>query len=342
MRKTWLAALAVVLAVPLTGIGTYKFLLSPVSKHGKTQLVAIKPGTGVIGICEQLEREHLVRSGLMLSIWLRLHDDDRSLKAGAYALSPAMSAPAIAEAMIEGKAQGDRLTVPEGFSMHQIADLLDHQSPGSGKRFLNLASRASAYASEFPFLAGLPANATLEGFLFPDTYVLTPDAQREQSLIRMMLTRFQQLAVPVYDQSSHHALGLLQTITLASIVEKEAAHAEERPLIAGVFFNRLAAHMPFGSDPTVEYALHRHEDARGLSLRDVAVNSPYNTYKHVGLPPGPIANPGLASIEAVLQPARTPYMYFVARGDGTHAFTRDYKDHLAAQRQILLSQRAGR
>ena len=199
---------------------------------------------------------------------------------------------------------------------------------------------ATPYREEFAWLNALPAGASLEGFLFPDTYVVAPAPGFEKDLVRMMLTRFDQVVSPVYDDRPDPAgLKLYQAVTLASIVEKEARHAEERPTIAGVFYNRLATHMPFGSDPTVEYALNKHQGAKGLSFKDVAVDSPYNTYKHAGLPPGPIANPGLASVQAVLSPEKTPYLYFVARGDGSHAFTRTYAEHLATQRAIWAARR---
>ena len=338
--RHWIIAFSVAACLPIAGIAVFDHMLSAPSDSPRKELVAIKPGWGVSAAAAQLEKQGLVRSGDAFGLWLRIRGKDRDLKAGIYALSPNMGAKGIASALVEGRGESDRLTVPEGYSLRQIAKLMDEHQAGSGERFSALAGDARAFVSEFPWLAELPEGASLEGFLFPDTYVVAPGATLEQDLIRMMLARFQQVAMPAFEERPDgYALNLHQAITMASIVEKEARHANERPTIAGVFFNRLAARMPFGSDPTVEYVLQKHQGAKGLSLRDVAVDSPYNTYKYAGLPPGPIANPGLASLEATLKPSKTPYLYFVARGDGTHAFTRTYAEHLATQRAIWAARR---
>jgi UPF0755 protein len=338
--RYWLLAAVLLVGLPVSGIIGFDYMLGAPSASTRQELVVIKPGWGVSAAGSQLQAQGLVRSGDAFGLWLRLKGWDRSLKAGIYALSPSMGAKGIASALVEGKAENERVTVPEGFSVRQIAHLLDERQAGSGDRFLALAEDASHFRDEFDWLADLPQGASLEGFLFPDTYVVAPSSGFEKDLIRMMLARFHQVVAPAFDdRPAAHRLNLYQTVTMASIVEKEARHPEERPTIAGVFFNRLAARMPFGSDPTVEYVLQRHQGANGLSLRDVAVDSPYNTYKYPGLPPGPIANPGLASIQAAIAPAETPFLYFVARGDGSHAFTRTYAEHLATQRAIWASRR---
>jgi UPF0755 protein len=338
--RNWFLAFMVLLAIPIGGIAAFDYMLAPASGSTRKELVAIKPGWGVSAVAAQLEKQGLVRSGDAFGLWLRVRGKDRALKAGIYALAPAMGAKGIAAVLVEGRGETDRVTVPEGYSLRQIAGLLEEEQAGAGDRFLGLAADPRGFIDEYPWLADLPADASLEGFLFPDTYVVAPGGGFEKDLIRMMLARFHQVAIPAFEERPQgHALTLLQTVTMASIVEKEARHADERPTIAGVFFNRLAARMPFGSDPTVEYVLQRHQGDKGLSFKDVAVESPYNTYKYAGLPPGPIANPGLASLQATLHPSRTTYLYFVARGDGTHSFTRTYQEHLASQRAIIASRR---
>jgi UPF0755 protein len=333
--RHWFTALVVLAAIPVAGMATFDHMLGAPSGSAKKELVVIKPGWGVSAAADQLQAQGLVRNADAFKLWLRVRGKDRSIKAGIYALAPNMGAKGIASFLVEGRGENERVTVPEGYSMRQIAALLEEKQAGSGARFLAAASDATPYRGEFAWLKALPEGASLEGFLFPDTYVVAPAPGYEADLVRMMLTRFDQVVTPAYDDRPDPAgLKLFEAVTLASIVEKEARHAQERPTIAGVFYNRLATGMPFGSDPTVEYALRKHQGANGLSLRDVAVDSPYNTYKHAGLPPGPIANPGLASVQAVLAPDKTPYLYFVARGDGTHAFTRTYAEHLATQRAI--------
>jgi UPF0755 protein len=340
MRWIWIVAVLVVFVVPVGGLLAYEHLLGAPSDKEKRQLVVIEPGSGVSLIANQLESHGLLRNAQAFSLWVRLKGWDRSIKAGVYAIAPNMGARRVATLMFSGQGESERVTVPEGYSLRQIASALEADKAGSGEVFLDLTAHATEFEADFPWLRELPQGASLEGFLFPDTYVIGVGAANERDLVRMMLARFAQVVMPAYDaRPSGHSLSLAQTVTLASIVEKEARHAEERPTIAGVFFNRLATRMPFGSDPTVEYVLQKHQGAKGLSFKDVAVDSPYNTYKYPGLPPGPIANPGLASIKAVLAPSKTSYLYFVARGDGTHAFTKTYAEHLAAQRAILSGRR---
>lgn len=337
----WLfAILIVVMGLAGAGWAAFERLLAPVSANGKTRLFEVAPGSGVPAIAKGLEQQRLIRSDAAFRLYLRLYGYDRGVKAGLYALSPGLGARGVAEVLVAGRGMGVRLTVPEGYALKDVAAQFEKHVPGGGARLLAFAGRPQAFKADFPWLAMLPAGATLEGLCFPDTYVVTPGPGAANDLLRLMLARFEQVALPAL-KAPGSTLAPFERLVLASIVEKEAVHAAERPQIAGVFFNRLAQRMPFGSDPTVEYALGRHQDARGLTFKDIAVESPYNTYKHPGLPPGPIANPGVASIKAVVRPDETPLLYFVARGDGSHAFTRTYAEHLEAQRQILAKQRGG-
>lgn len=335
----WFFALVfVAMAAVGAGWAAFERLLAPVSGSERAQVVEVRPGTGVSAIARQLEAKKLIRSDAAFSLYLRYMGYDRAIKAGLYAIAPKIGARGVAEVLVEGRGMGTRVTIPEGLALRDVAVIVDKQVPGGGARFLAYAGRPSAFKDDHPWLADLPAGATLEGFCFPDTYVVTPGPGAAADLLRLMLTRFEQAALPALKEPGS-ALGFYQRVVMASIVEKEAVHASERPTISGVFHNRLQAGMPFGSDPTVEYALGRHQDERGLTFKDIAVDSPYNTYKHAGLPPGPIANPGLASIKAAVHPESTPLLYFVAKGDGTHVFTRTYQEHLAAQARILASRR---
>ena len=333
-----LVTLFVAMAAVGAGWAAAERLLSPVSASDRTQLVEVAPGTGVAAVARQLERQKLIRSDAAFTLYLRWMGYDRGIKAGLYAIAPRLGARGVAEVLVEGRGMGTRVTIPEGLALADVAKLVEKAVPGGGARFLAYAGRPSAFRDDYPWLPALPANATLEGFCFPDTYVVTPGPGAAADLLRLMLKRFEQAALPAL-QAPGSSLDLYQRLIMASIVEKEAVHASERPTISGVFHNRLAMGMPFGSDPTVEYALGRHQDARGLTFKDIAVDSPYNTYKHAGLPPGPIANPGLASIKAAANPAKTPLLYFVARGDGSHVFTRTYAEHLAAQARIIAANR---
>ncbi len=319
--------------------GGYFWLLGPTEPGSRPQMVVVKPGSGLGQIAQTLQARGLIRSSAAFLLHLRLSGQDRAVKAGVYAVKPGLDATRVAALLIEGRSQSKHLTIPEGYSLQQIAGRLNEFNPQAAQQFIEAAQRPERFSEEFAFLKELPPTRNLEGYLFPDTYVLHDDPDIGVTLIRMMLTRFEAVSLDAYATlAARSPLPLHQALTLASIVEKEAVHAAERPLIAGVFYNRLRIGMPLGSDPTVEYALKRHQGAKGLSLRDVQIDSPYNTYRKVGLPPGPIANPGLDSLTAVLKPQPTDLLYFVARGDGTHWFTHNYRDHLNAQRQIIASQ----
>lgn len=291
----------------------------------------VQQGQGVRGIARHLKDERLIVSPAAFTLLARFGGKDRGIKAGIYTLSPGQTPGAILALLEGGKMEAARLTIPEGYSLDKIARSMEAAALGKGERFLDHA-RADAFAGQFPFLRALPSGATLEGYLFPDTYYLA-QGSNEVRLIEVMLKRFSQVVLPAWKNRSTEHLSFHEVITLASIVEREARIPSERPLIAGVFLNRLKIHMPLGSDPTVEYALGRHQDSKGLSLKDIKVDSPYNTYKYAGLPPGPIASPGLASIQAVLHPKSTPYLYFVARGDGSHHFSRTLGEQIQAQRR---------
>lgn len=280
-----------------------------------------------------LQERRVVRSGFAFALLGRLMGAQERIRPESYALSPAQSPGQILQWLMEGRGQVLRLTVPEGYSLARIAKLLETRGFASGAAFTSLARQPDRFVSRHGWLKDLPAGATLEGFLFPDTYMFEPGRVDAALLIDRMLDRFEAVIRSEYRRASAPPLPFYQALTLASLIELEAVTPAERPLISGVFQNRLRIGMRLGSDPTVEYALGRHQGNKGLSLRDIRIDSPYNTYRYAGLPPGPIANPGLASFQAALRPQSTDFLYFVARGDGTHAFTRTYADHLAAQRR---------
>lgn len=330
-RITWLVG---GVATALVVAGTV-FSFSPKAPPGaETRTFVVPSGAGLGAIATSLREQGFIRSALAFRVLATLTGSENQLKAGLYALTPAMSPREILRWMVQGKSERTRLTFPEGYSIRQMAQLLERQKVGSAERFLELAASPERFVDRFPWLSRLPEGATLEGFLFPDTYEYGGTQLSEAALIGLMLARFEQVGLDAYERTASPHLDLFKTVTLASIVELEAQSPPERPLIAGVFYNRLRLRMPLGSDPTVEYALGWKQGSKGLSFKDVKVDSPYNTYRYPGLPPGPIANPGLASLKATLNPESTSLLYFVARGDGTHEFTRTYAEHLAAQRRI--------
>lgn len=296
--------------------------------------VTIPAHADALQVASALRAKHVIRNRWAFAALVRLTGSTDKIQPGSYSLSPGQNSFEILRWLIEGLGRQQKMVVPEGYSAVRIAHLLDVRGLASGSVFLSLAHQPAHFYPHHPWLKTLAPHQSLEGFLFPATYLFDGDRVSEEGLIDQMLTRFKSVILKRYQQAEGSPLPFLQALTMASIIELEAVKPEERPLISGVFYNRLRTGMRLGSDPTVEYALGWHQGAKGLSLRDVRVDSPYNTYRYSGLPPGPIGNPGLASFEAALRPATTSFLYFVAKGDGTHAFTLSYQEHLAVQRRI--------
>jgi UPF0755 protein len=259
---------------------------------------------------------------------LESQDPKGGFKAGSYEFSPSQPLPAIAEKIWKGEVVQRSFTIPEGWSLRQMARYFEEKGFFPAEEFLAAASQINR--DQYPWLpADIP---NLEGFLYPDTYKISGDSITPSAIVQQMLNSFEQVALPVYQEVRNQtSLSLKQWVTLASIVEKEAVVPNERSLIAGVFTSRLSKGMRLESDPTVEYALGIRQTAdQPLTFAQVKIPSPYNTYLNPGLPPAPIASPGLASLKATLDPEKTDYLYFVARYDGTHVFSRTLEQHEAA------------
>ncbi|MGF1495667.1 MAG: endolytic transglycosylase MltG [Elainellaceae cyanobacterium] len=297
----------------------------------------ISQGTSARQIGRDLAAAGLIQSEMAWNLWTRwqtVTNRPGGFLAGTYVVSPLEPMGAIANRIWTGDVVELSVTIPEGWTLEDIASAFAAQGDFTAEDFI-AASRQVSQA-DYPWLpAGVFAadGANLEGFLYPDTYRLANDATPAR-LVRQMLNRFEQVALPVYERQSS-PYSLLEWVTLSSIVEREAVIASERPLIAAVFAKRLRENIPLGADPTVEYALGiRQTPENPLTFSDIRTPSPYNTYRNPGLPPGPIANPGVASLEASLNPPDTEFLYFVARYDGTHVFSRTLQEHEAAQAQI--------
>ncbi len=299
--------------------------------------IAIKDGTSAQQIGEKLADSGLIRSEMAWSLWTRwqnLQDRPGGFLAGTYRISPTESMVAIANRIWEGDVVQNSITIPEGWAIADIAAYLESEDITTAETFV--AATEAISRADYPWLPTeifSQGKANLEGFLFPDTYQIIDSATPEQ-VVEQMLSRFEALAGPLYD-ASNSPYSFLEWVTLASIVEKEAVISEERPEIAAVFARRLREGIPLGADPTVEYALDIQQTPENpLTLSDIRTPSPYNTYRYAGLPPGPIASPGAASLEVSLDPPDTEYLYFVARYDGTHVFSRTLAEHEAAQAEI--------
>ena len=334
-----LAALAVVGAVAWAVAGTPGSVLQeeptipalPTPTGRDFVTVPVQQGEGAGEAGERLEEAGVIRSARHFRILVALMGVEDELVAGDYEFDRGLPALTVIGRLRRGETLPLTLTVPEGLRSEEIGELLEEKGIVRAADF----RQALAGTYDFAFLGDRPAGAGPEGYLFPATYGFSR-AVTAEGVVRQMLAAFdQQVAPELRQEAEARDLTLHQLVTLASIVEREAAKPEERPLIAGVFLNRLRLGMPLEADPTVQYAVAADPASversgwwkKALTASDLQVPSPYNTYVHAGLPPGPIANPGLASIEAVARPAETDFLFFVARPDGSHVFARTLEEH---------------
>ena len=297
----------------------YRYAHTPMGDAETTAVVWIKPGQSFSETVSQLEKADLVSRPRRFR-WIALvTGSDRRIQAGEYRLSSAMTPKEMLDTMVLGKSLLRRVVIPEGSTVFKISEIIDESGLVAQDAFLEAASDR-----ELMKALGIEAEG-FEGYLFPETYDF-PKGVAAQDVIRTMVDHFFSVLTPAWIERAHAGgLSVHDVVTLASIVEKETAKPEERPLIARVFLNRLKRGMRLESDPTVIYGM---DDFDGnLTRKDLETPTPYNTYQIRGLPPGPIANPGEASIEAVLYPSEATYLYFVSKNDGSHHFSRTFEEH---------------
>jgi UPF0755 protein len=288
--------------------------------------VTVPAGATLRIAADSLKSAGVIRSAKVFSLYARLTGRDRSIKAGTYLIDRASSWNDVIDALVAGKGIVFSVTIPEGWEIRTIA-------PAIARVMKISAGAIDTAARDTTLLKRLNVpTPTLEGYLFPETY-LFPEGSSAISIVRRLVNEFERRWKPEWT-ARLDTLGMTrhQVVTLASIIEKEARVASERPLISAVYHNRLRRGMMLQADPTVIYALGRH--VTRVLYRDLEVKSPYNTYRNVGLPPGPIASPGGASIEAALYPASEPYLYFVAHPDGHHEFRTTLREHNEAVRRM--------
>jgi UPF0755 protein len=310
---------------------------TPVSDDSRPVVYTVKPGMSAAEIGDDLYAKGLIRSPLTFRTVVEARGVGARIESGDYRISPSMTTSEIIVVLSHGASRsGVSLTIPEGWRAEQAAQKMEALSIARADEVLSLVrggAGAGLALAEPP-----PSGATLEGYLFPETYEVAKDATA-RALVEMMARQFDKAVTPkLRQQISSRGLTLHQAVTLASIVEREAAIPAEQPIIASVYLNRLKRDMPLQADPTVQFAVAsanlvealgfgywKHE----LTRADLQLASPYNTYVQRGLPPGPICSPGLAALEAVANPAETEFLFFVAKGDGSHVFAKTDTEHAA-------------
>jgi UPF0755 protein len=373
-RRSWIAALSAVVIGAVTFLGGCSstggervltaYLNSnlaavdkPVSVDSRPVRFVVEPGTPARTIGKNLVAAGLIEDDLLFEAYVRVNGLAARLEAGTFILAPSMTMAEIVEALQQAEAASVTITIPEGWRLEQIVEYLDEAGIFAGSEGALEQYRSQVISGDltgldparYAFLQDRPAGASLEGYLFPETYEIPAEGTLPADVLRRQLDTFAARVIPAYEeavQAGTTAYDLHTVLTLASIVEREAVVPQERPDIAGVYLNRLAVGMRLEADPTVQYAMGYQEESgqwwkTPVFLEEYSgVISPYNTYLNDGLPPGPIASPGLSSIQAVLTPAQHEYLYFVAVPDGTgrHVFALTFDEHVVNVQRYLTGQ----
>ena len=281
--------------------------------------VRVEQGDSLATVVRKLRDQRLIANGFLFSLWARLNGLEKKIHQGLYRFETRVPPREILDRLVTGRGIFQTVTIPEGLTIKEIAELLDKMQIANKYKFIEEAANPTLLAT-----LGLSEKG-LEGYLFPSTYHFTP-ATSEKDIISAMVEQFRKISMPLLNQRDDtSSLSSHEILTLASIIEKETGVDNERPLVSAVFHNRLKRLMPLQSDPTVIYGIKEFNG--NLTRKNLQDSSPYNTYRITALPPGPICNPGLSSIRAALQPAQVPYLYFVSKNDGTHLFSATIEAH---------------
>ncbi len=316
------------------GLDFHQFAYTPAGSAEAQQIVSVSPGENFTALAAKLKKNGIITHTAKFKLLAVIKGMDKKLKAGEYPLSADMTPTEVLDVLVSGKSFLYRLTIPEGYTLRQIAGEVAKNELGRSDEFVALAT-SSDYAANLDIKAD-----TLEGYLFPDTYYF-PKSVSEGTIIRKMVDRFNEQFPKVWRlRADELNRSVHEIVTLASIIEKETGDPSERPIIASVFHNRLKKRMRLESDPTVIYGIPNFDG--NIKRIHLLTHTPYNTYKIKGLPPGPIANPGRESIRAALYPAETDFLFFVSKKDTTHHFSTNIKDHRKAVQKYQLRRRKKR
>ncbi len=332
---TLIITLIILLVIAGGGILYYNNLLTPADSNGEEKIVYIPQGYSVKNISKLLQKEGVIKKDIAFEIAVRLENVQSQLQSGSYLLSPSMSTNEIIIRLAGGQVIDDsiKITIPEGFEIKMIAERLEEKGLTTKEEFIQATQDIEKF--DYSFLKDIPKDRDnpLEGYLFPDTYNFSIDTSEEQ-IITTMLDRFNEVFTSEYiERAKELDMTIDEVVILASVVEREAMVASDRPIISGVFHRRLEIGMKLESCATIQYILGERKPR--LLYSDLEVDSPYNTYKQAGLPIGPIASFGKDSLRATLYPEDTEYLFFVAKDDGSHVFSRTLQEHNAAKKQVL-------
>lgn len=328
------------LIVAGTAVLAYEIYLPHTDFHGAKKIV-IAPGMGSRATGTLLKHEGVIGSKWAFVTYVSLRGEASSLKPGTYKFFDYSAIPDIARDMVAGSARERSIVIPEGWDIHDIAAYFAKQSMGREQEvFTFLKNPPADFVRKFPYLAELPNGAGLEGYLFPDTYRIFQDTKFEDSVAKMLDNFGAKLTPDMRREISRQKKSMHEILTMASLIEKEVASDEDRAIVSGILWKRLDAGIPLQVDATIAYAQTKNEkrktknDGR-ISLEDTKIDSSYNTYRYRGLPPGPIANPGISAIRAAIYPRQSSYLYYLSAPDGRTIFSRTLAEHNAAKARYL-------
>ena len=327
-RKKIIAAITVSIII-LIFIATFVVIqIGPYNRNNKDDIVIdIPTGSTLNQVTDILKENNLIKNKTLFKLYVRISNNTSKLKSGKYLFNQTYSNNEIIQDLCEGKIYNDgiKITIPEGSTSFEIVDILVKNKLGDEDVYEELINNPNEFKDKFEFLNDEKI-VSLEGFLYPSTYYFNKD-QSEKDILNHMLEIFNsKYSDKLKERQKELNKSLYEVINLAAIVEKEAVLDEDRPIIASVFYNRIKIGMPLQSDATIQYIFE--ERKKSITYEDLKIDSPYNTYRVNGLPPTPIANPGIKSIEAVLYPANTEYLYFVATIDGGNTYSKTYEEHV--------------
>ncbi|MCX7883904.1 MAG: endolytic transglycosylase MltG [Caloramator sp.] len=332
----YLIFILILVAATFLYISYRSYILSPISKKNKQIIFRVERGESRKTVINKMYKNKIIKNKFFANLYAKNKKIGKDLKQGVYILNTSMSPSQILDKVLNGKTDKDPgivyVTIPEGFTVKEIAERLNKE--GLINDIDSFINECQNGAFNYEFLKSIPKdrNSRLEGYLFPDTYEFEKGLSNHD-IIDKMLLRFNDIYESVVvPQMKGQNYSVDDIIIMASIVEEEAKIDSERPMISKVFYNRIKKNMKLQSCATVQYALGTHKTT--LYYKDLKIESPYNTYKYLGLPKGPICNPGKKSIEAALNPADVDYIYFVSKGDGSHYFTNDYNEFLKYKKML--------
>lgn len=328
-KRNALLVLLLVLAIISASILYYYNNLKPLNRNGEEKLVEIPSGYSLVDIADLLEDAHIIKDNVSLQIYATIKGHADQIKAGKYILSSSYSVKEIVEKIAKGETVNESviITIPEGWTITQIAQDLEKNELVSKDEFLKEASNIEKYQKDFHFLSTIKniEERNLEGYLFPDTYYFHKEDD-SKIIIKKMLSRFKEIVKPEYEEQAKSLnMTMDDIVILTSIVEQETKYPEDRPKVAGVFYNRLEINKPLQSDITILYALGVKKER--VLYKDLEVESKYNTYKYSGLPIGPVGSFSEAALKATLYPDDNNYLYFIAKPDGYCVFNETFDEH---------------